>query len=224
MTFARLSSLALSLALLPIACGSSSPSVAAASGAGGSVTPAAGGSGFGAGTGGTGPSAGGTHETSGGGTTVGGQATGGTTVGGQAAGGTSAAGTDVGGTSTGATAGSGGTTTAGVATLADVQAIFDEHCVTCHDKSKGGLPTYPALSLVEGDSKAYLVNKAALETCGGTYVVPGQPDQSYLVRKVSDPTPCEGVQMPRGFEVIKPPALTAVEIATIRSWIAAGAQ
>jgi hypothetical protein len=105
-----------------------------------------------------------------------------------------------------------------------VQAIFDAHCLTCHDKSKSGLPTYPALSLVAGDSKASLVNQAALETCGGTYVVPGAPDQSYLVHKVSDASPCEGVRMPRPFEVIAPPPLTANEIAIIRSWISTGAQ
>jgi len=168
---------------------------------------------------GTGTAFGGASGTSAGGTSAGGTSAGGTNAGGTSAGGTSAGGTSA-ASAGGASPGSAGA----AATLADVQAIFDAHCVTCHDKTKGGLPTYPALSLVAGDSKAYLVNKPALETCGGTFVVPGAPDQSYLLRKVSDATPCEGAQMPRPFEVIKPPPLTATEIASIRSWISAGAQ
>ena len=194
--------LVFALALLPIGCGSSSsPERGGASGTGGSAAAGA-----------SGQSAGAGMSSAGTGTAFGGAS--GTSAGGTSAGGTSAA------SAGGASPGSAGA----AATLADVQAIFDAHCVTCHDKTKGGLPTYPALSLVAGDSKAYLVNKPALETCGGTFVVPGAPDQSYLLRKVSDATPCEGAQMPRPFEVIKPPPLTATEIASIRSWISAGAQ
>jgi cytochrome c5 len=104
-----------------------------------------------------------------------------------------------------------------------VQAIFDERCILCHDATKTGLPSYPALSLTAGDSYRALINKPALETCGATYVVPGQPDQSYIFHKVGDPVPCSGVRMPAPFEIGIMVPLTADQIATIRSWIASGA-
>jgi len=110
------------------------------------------------------------------------------------------------------------------ATMADVQAIFTQHCVTCHDASKLGLPAFPGLPLTEGAAYAALVNRPASESCGGTLVVPGQPDQSYLMQKLTNDAPCSGAHMPRPFEsgIVVP--LTADEIATIRSWIVAGAK
>ena len=131
------------------------------------------------------------------------------------AGGTSAAGQSG--------ASQGGASQGGAGTLAEVQAIFDAHCVTCHDKSKLGLPAYPALSLVAGDTRDSLVNRAATEPCGGTLVVPGAPQQSYLIRKLSDATPCEGSRMPRPFEIGTAPPLSSAEMTTIERWISAGA-
>ena len=124
----------------------------------------------------------------------------------------------------GALAGAGGLAGAsGGPSFVQVQAIFDNHCVLCHDKSKLGLPSYPALSLVQGDARTALVNRPALETCGGTYVVPGKPQQSYLIHKLSDNPPCEGARMPAGFEILKPPPLSGAELASITAWISAGA-
>jgi hypothetical protein len=40
---------------------------------------------------------------------------------------------------------------------------------------------------------------------------------------LSDNPPCQGVRMPAPFEIIKPPALSAAELATITGWISAGA-
>jgi hypothetical protein len=107
--------------------------------------------------------------------------------------------------------------------MAEVQAIFDARCVQCHDSTKVGLPAYPQLSLTASNARAALVNKPALEACGGTLVVSGNPDQSYLIHKLSDATPCEGSRMPRPFEIGTAPPLTAEQMATIRSWIGAGA-
>ena len=118
----------------------------------------------------------------------------------------------------------GGSSSGGGSSLADVQAIFDSRCVSCHDKSTTGLPRYPQLSLVAADTLAALVNKAASEPCGGTLVVPGDPDNSYLIHKLSDTTPCDGMHMPRPFEVLPAPPLTAEQLTTIRSWISAGAK
>jgi hypothetical protein len=107
--------------------------------------------------------------------------------------------------------------------MADVQAIFDARCVTCHDASKVGLPAFPSMPLTDGASHASLVNKPASETCGGTLVVPGNAAQSYLIQKLTNPTPCSGSRMPRPFEIGPVVPLSADQIATITSWIDAGA-
>ena len=123
-----------------------------------------------------------------------------------------------GGSSSGGSAGAGGG-----ASFAQVQAIFSDRCVNCHDKTLTGLPRFPQLSLTPSDAHAALYNKAATETCGGVLVVPGDPDKSYLIKKVTEATPCEGQRMPRPFEVLPASPLTDAQIATLRAWISAGA-
>ena len=108
-------------------------------------------------------------------------------------------------------------------TFAAVQAIFDERCIGCHDATKVGLPSYAALPLTHDASYAALVSQPAHETCGGVLVKPGKPDESYLIHKTTDNPPCEGMRMPRAFEVGISPPLTDAQHATIRAWIAAGA-
>jgi hypothetical protein len=104
-----------------------------------------------------------------------------------------------------------------------VLAIFASYCTNCHDASLGGLPTYPSLSLTAADAYGALVNKPADETCGGTRVVPGNPNASYLVQKLTQATPCDGQQMPRPFEIGPVHPLSSADIATITGWISAGA-
>ena len=133
-------------------------------------------------------------------------------------------GSGAGGGSSGGSGTGGGSSSGGGSSLADVQAIFDSRCVNCHDKSKAGLPTYPQLSLVANDALAALVSKPATEPCGGTLVTPGDPDHSYLIHKLSDATPCDGMRMPRAFEGLPAPPLTPEQMTTIRSWISAGAK
>jgi hypothetical protein len=111
----------------------------------------------------------------------------------------------------------------GGGSFADVQAIFDDRCVMCHAADNPGLPGYPELPLTHDVAYGLLVNRPALEMCGGTYVVPGQPDQSYLFRKVNDDMPCNGLRMPARMEVGPMVPLTAAQIATIRTWIERGA-
>jgi cytochrome c5 len=113
---------------------------------------------------------------------------------------------------------------AGSATFADVLAIFAERCTICHDANKMGLPTYPQLSLTAADAYGALVGQAADETCGGTLVVPGGPASSYLMKKLTQDAPCDGMRMPRPYEIIGAPPLTAAQLATISGWIAAGAR
>ena len=125
-----------------------------------------------------------------------------------------------GGANEGGAAGDGGTSSA----MAAVQAIFDERCISCHDATLTGLPSYPELPLTAGASYAALVNRRALQPCGGTRVVPGHPEQSYLVAKLAQDTPCDGGRMPQRYEPFLPfIALTDEQMATINDWISAGA-
>ncbi len=97
-----------------------------------------------------------------------------------------------------------------------VQAIFTRNCVICHAPGND-------LDLVAGAAWADLVGQPApsAEACGGTLVVPGDPEASYLYQKLSSPTPCSGSQMPR--TDLLPDPLPACVIALVRAWIAEGA-
>ena len=152
---------------------------------------------------------------------------------GAGAGGASGGGASGAGASGAGSAGSAGSPSAGSSgssgvgapgTMTEVQAIFDGRCVLCHDSTKFGIPAYPQLSLTAGNANAALVSQQAHEVCGGTLVVPGNPDQSYLIHKLSDATPCEGGRMPRAYEIGTVPPLTVEQMATIRSWISDGAK
>lgn len=130
------------------------------------------------------------------------------------------AGAGSGGFDEGGAGGDGGTSSA----MAAVQAIFDERCTVCHDAALSGLPSYPELPLTAGSSYAALVNHRALQPCGGTRVVPGHPEQSYLIAKLTQDTPCDGARMPQPYEPFLPfIALTDEQMATITDWISAGA-
>ena len=59
------------------------------------------------------------------------------------------------------------------------------------------------------------------ESCGGTLVVPGDPDASYLYQKLSSDHPCSGIRMPRGEFGSEP--LADCVTALVRAWIVAGA-
>ena len=152
---------------------------------------------------------------------------------GAGAGGASGGGASGAGASGAGSAGSAGSPSAGSSgssgvgapgTMTEVQAIFDGRCVLCHDSTKFGIPAYPQLSLTAGNANAALVSQQAHQVCGGTLVVPGNPDQSYLIHKLSDATPCEGGRMPRAYEIGTVPPLTVEQMATIRSWISDGAK
>ena len=100
--------------------------------------------------------------------------------------------------------------------FAFVQAIFDRSCVSCHSAGAD-------LVLTDGVAWSNLVSRPAppLESCGGTLVVPGQPDASYLYQKLSNDHPCAGARMPRGEFGSEP--LADCVTALVRAWIAEGA-
>lgn len=97
-----------------------------------------------------------------------------------------------------------------------VQQIFDDQCVSCHG-------TGADLDLQDGVAWSNLVDQPApaAESCGGRLVVPGAPSTSYLFQKLSSPSPCSGLQMPRGELGSEP--LPACVVALIASWIQEGA-
>jgi len=112
------------------------------------------------------------------------------------------------------------TLTIGSVTLAQVQAsIFTPRCTLCHDGSQpanGSLPG--AMNLTAGASFANLVNVPSQEQPSVMRVAPGNPDASYLVRKLEGTPGITGQRMPFGG-----PFLDAAAIQQVRAWIAAGA-
>jgi hypothetical protein len=98
----------------------------------------------------------------------------------------------------------------------DILPIFENSCSgdDCHDMADTTAP----LSLEPAFAHANLVG-ATSEDCGGkTLVLPGSPDQSYLVEKLRGGSICEGEQMP-----LEADPLPAAGLRTFVNWICAGA-
>jgi hypothetical protein len=75
------------------------------------------------------------------------------------------------------------------------------------------------LNLVSGVSYASLVRVASTGKPGATRVIPGDPDNSYIVHKLEGSADIVGVRMPRG----NGPYLTDGQMLVIKRWIANGA-
>jgi hypothetical protein len=107
---------------------------------------------------------------------------------------------------------------AGTAALgADVQPIFATSCLGggCHDAADDAA----GLTLTSGAAFADLVGVATSQCNGArTRVVPGAPDSSYLIHKLTDVDACTGQQMPAN-ATPRPWS----EVATVVRWICAGA-
>ena len=88
-----------------------------------------------------------------------------------------------------------------VSFAAEVRPIFNAHCSACH----GGVREAGGLNLIDEESVALLL-------------VPGDPDLSYLLDRVSDPD--DETRMPPAEHG---PPLSAGELDTLRRWIAQGA-
>jgi hypothetical protein len=90
-------------------------------------------------------------------------------------------------------------------------------CITCHTDQGHA----PAGNLnLRVDPYAALVNVPSRQKAGATLVIPGDPDNSYLVRKIEGGPDIAQLRMPRN----GPPYLTEGQILVIRRWIANGAQ
>jgi hypothetical protein len=90
-------------------------------------------------------------------------------------------------------------------------------CVQCH--SDQGRAPASNLVLLEGRSYQQLVGRASLGKPGATLVIPGDPDNSYIVKKLERAPDIVGERMPRN----NGPFLTEGQMLVIRRWIAEGA-
>lgn len=103
-------------------------------------------------------------------------------------------------------------------TLESIQEnIFDRSCAVsgCHTGSNPPMD----LDLSNGEAESHLVGVDSREVPSLKRVAPGDPDDSYLVRKIEGGPGIVGVRMPLG----RPP-LPSEEITVIREWIANGAE
>jgi hypothetical protein len=90
-------------------------------------------------------------------------------------------------------------------------------CVGCHT-DQGRTPA-ANLVLTEGRSYQQLVGRASTGKPGATLVIPGDPDNSYLVKKLERAPDIVGERMPRN----NGPFLTEGQMRVIRRWISDGA-
>jgi hypothetical protein len=90
-------------------------------------------------------------------------------------------------------------------------------CTQCHT-DQGRVP--PAgIVLLEGRAYQSLVGRPSTGKPGATLVIPGDPDNSYLVKKLEGATDIVGLRMPRN----NGPFLTEGQMLVIRRWIRDGA-
>ena len=113
-----------------------------------------------------------------------------------------------------ATGGGGGG--GGVSFAADVQPIFDQNCALagCHAAASASA----GLVLAAGSAFDNIVGVPSSQQPGTNRVASGDPDNSYLVRKIEGAAGVSGGRMP-----LNRSPLSAAQITTIRTWIDQGA-
>jgi mono/diheme cytochrome c family protein len=101
-------------------------------------------------------------------------------------------------------------------TLAELQQnIFGAICTNCHT----GANAPRGLRLdSEDNSYAFLINQVADEMPDLMRVNPGNPDQSYIIKKLEGTSDIVGARMPLGG-----PYLSEIQIKQVRDWITNGA-
>jgi hypothetical protein len=90
-------------------------------------------------------------------------------------------------------------------------------CTQCH--SDQGRNPSGGLVLLEGRGHQNLVGRPSTGKPGATLVIPGDPGNSYLVKKLEGAPDITGVRMPRG----NGPFLSQGQMLVIRRWIELGA-
>jgi hypothetical protein len=90
-------------------------------------------------------------------------------------------------------------------------------CTNCH--SNQGRNPSGGMNLLEGLSYTQLVGVASSGKPGAVRVIPGDPENSYIIAKLEGRADIAGVRMPRG----NGPYLTEGQLLVIKRWIANGA-
>jgi hypothetical protein len=90
-------------------------------------------------------------------------------------------------------------------------------CTNCH--SNQGRNPSGGMNLLEGLSYTQLVGVASTGKPGAVRVIPGDPENSYIIHKLEGQSDIAGVRMPRG----NGPYLTEGQMMVIKRWIAIGA-
>ena len=87
-------------------------------------------------------------------------------------------------------------------------------CTNCHNPTlnRGGLDLSPSVSYNN------LINVASRLKAGAIRVIPGDPDNSYIIHKLEGRSTIAGVRMPLGG-----PYLETGQISVIKRWIETGA-
>ena len=102
-------------------------------------------------------------------------------------------------------------------TLTQLQAdIFSPICSGCHNGTGASLPGIQ--NLTAGHTYASLVNVTSIENPALKRILPGDPDNSYLVLKIQGSPGISGQQMP-----LTGGPLSQAQIDEVRAWVAAGA-
>ena len=91
-------------------------------------------------------------------------------------------------------------------------------CVQCH--TNVGRNPSAGLNLIDATSYGVLVGRPSANKPGEVLVIAGDPDNSYIVKKLEGAASIAGVRMPRGTG----PYLTQGQMLVIRRWIQAGAK
>lgn len=92
-------------------------------------------------------------------------------------------------------------------------------CSACH--TDVGRTPAAGLNLKDAATAyASLVGRPSARKAGATFVIPGDPDNSYLVHKLEGRSDVVGVRMPLG----GPPYLTDGQMLVVRRWIQSGAK
>ena len=90
-------------------------------------------------------------------------------------------------------------------------------CVNCH--TNVGRNPSGGLNLLHAVAYDQIVNVASARKAGAIRVIPGDPENSYLVHKIEGRTGIVGARMP----ISGPPFLTDGQILILKRWIALGA-
>src|SRR5262245_11981039 len=87
-------------------------------------------------------------------------------------------------------------------------------CTQCHTNI-GRQPSVPGFLLTEGQSFNSLVGHSSVNKAGAVNVIPGDPDNSYLIQKLEGRGGIVGLRMPG----TGPPSVTAGQMRSISSRI-----